>query len=82
MTNAELLVLLGIAIHGPNWQNAIARDLGVNPRQVNRWVKGENAPRDRVIDEVAEIARRRRADIDEALGQYLLAKGEKTELSK
>lgn len=33
---------IGKALYGPNWQSALARDLGVSDRTVRRWVATES----------------------------------------
>lgn len=67
MTNNDKVRRLGEAIHGPRWQNAVARDLGVNPRQVHRWVSGQHKPRDSVISDLLAVARDRHEQIAEAI---------------
>ena len=59
MTNLEKLRLLGDALHGPRWQNAVARDLGVNTRQVHRWVSGQYEPNNGHIADLVAIAKDR-----------------------
>jgi hypothetical protein len=41
MTNNHRLVLLGRAIHGERWKQPLARDLGIDKRQVQRWAMGK-----------------------------------------
>lgn len=67
LTNRDRLALLAEAIFGPRWQNATARALGVNTRQVHRWVSGEYEPSDAVIQRLIELASQKRADIDAAI---------------
>jgi len=67
MTNRDRLRLLGEALHGPLWQNAVARDLGVGHRQVQRWVSGEYMPPDGVIRDLIEVAVQRQAVIASAI---------------
>lgn len=69
MTNLEKLQLLGNALHGPRWQNAVARDLGINPRQVHRWVSGEYEPHEGHILDLIEVAKLKQRDISEALSE-------------
>jgi hypothetical protein len=42
--NADLLARVGAALYGPQWQSALARDLGVSDRTMRRWATGERAP--------------------------------------
>ena len=37
MTDGDLLRAVAAALHGPLWQNALARALDVNERTVRRW---------------------------------------------
>lgn len=67
MNNREKLCVLGEALHGPRWMRALARDLGVDYRQVNRWANGEYEPSDGVIADVLAIAGERRAALDVAI---------------
>ena len=60
-------VRVGRAIFGALWQNATARALRVNPRQVHRWVSGKYEPGDGVIRDLIAVARQKRAEIDEAI---------------
>jgi hypothetical protein len=39
-----MLAKVGTALHGPDWQSPIARDLGVIPRTVRNWVAAKEAP--------------------------------------
>lgn len=67
MTNKDRLIHLGEAIYGPLWQNATARALGVNSRQVHRWVSGEYEPSDGVIRDLVAVAKEKRAAIEVAI---------------
>jgi len=67
MTNLDRIRLLGEALHGPRWQNAVARDLGIDPRQVHRWVSGQYEPRDGHIADLIDIAKERKIQITEAI---------------
>jgi transposase-like protein len=47
--SADLLRAAGEALYGHEWQSAIARDLGVNPRMVRFWAAGKREiPEDRL----------------------------------
>lgn len=67
MTNFDRLRILGEALYGPRWQNAIARDLGINSRQVNRWKSGKYQPHDGQIANLIAIANARSLQITEAI---------------
>lgn len=41
---SRLLVECGEALYGPQWQSALARDLGVADRTVRRWAAGTSEP--------------------------------------
>jgi hypothetical protein len=41
---SRLLHECGEALYGPQWQSAIARDLGVTDRTVRRWAAGGDVP--------------------------------------
>lgn len=69
MTNLDKLSMLGEALHGPRWQNAVARDLGINPRQVHRWVSGQYEPHDGHIADLIVLAKARKAHLAEAIRQ-------------
>ena len=57
LTNLDKIRILGEALHGPRWQNAVARDLSINPRQVHRWVSGEYAPHEGHIADMMKVAK-------------------------
>jgi hypothetical protein len=37
---SRILVECGEALYGPQWQSALARDLGISGRTMRRWVAG------------------------------------------
>lgn len=45
---ADLLREVCPALYGEHWQAALARDLGVTPRSVNRWLALDSMPDDMV----------------------------------
>jgi len=49
MTNNQRLVLLGRAIHGDRWKGSLARDLGIDKRQVQRWPMVQSEPTDQIV---------------------------------
>lgn len=67
MTNRDKLRALGEALHGGRWQNATAADIGVDKRQVHRWVVGEYDPPDGVIADLIRVARQRAVTINAAI---------------
>lgn len=48
----------GEALYGPAWQSALARDLDVNLRTMQRWAAGEAEPPD-LRHELAALCRMR-----------------------
>lgn len=67
ITNTEKLRLLGEAMHGTNWQNAVARDLKLNVRQIHRWVSGQYEPNRDTVAKLADVARVKRDLLDVAI---------------
>lgn len=67
MTTLDRLRILGEALHGPRWQNAVARDLGINARQVHRWVSCEYEPHEGHIADMLVIAKDRKLAIIAAI---------------
>lgn len=67
VTNRDRLIRLANAVFGPRWQNATARALGMNTRQIHRWVSGQYQPRDEVIERMIRIAQDKITEIDEAI---------------
>ena len=48
---------LGAALYAaPGWQTALARDLGVAPRTVRRWLAGERQIPDDLARRIAAVA--------------------------
>ena len=52
---------IGRALYGPRWKAPLARALGINPRTVQRWAKGDGAPSAGVREELAQLFRDRAA---------------------
>ena len=74
MINNELLIRLATAIHGPHWQNATARNLGVNVRQIHRWKTGEYEVPDGVIADLVESVAAKMDGLRDALAAVERAK--------
>jgi predicted transcriptional regulator len=49
-----LLAEVGLALYGPQWQSALARDLGVSDRTIRRWAAGQEHP-PTVYDEMLKL---------------------------
>ena len=69
MSNRELFIEIAEAVFGPRWQNATARALGLNTRQIHRWVSGEYEPSDDVIREMIDIAEMQVEEIQKAVAK-------------
>ena len=67
MTNLEKLLLLGEVLHGPRWQRAVARDLGVCHPQIHRWLSGTYMPYEKHIAALVKIAKQRQNEIAEVI---------------
>jgi hypothetical protein len=61
--NNRRLVELGRVMFDENWQNPMARALGVNASQVMRWVWGGYEVSDERLAQARDIARRRAQNI-------------------
>lgn len=57
----DLLRDVGLALYGPLWQSAIARDLKVADRTVRRWAAADVPIPDGLCDELKELLRHRRS---------------------
>lgn len=55
MTDIDRLRAIGTRLYGDRWQTAMAHDLGVQARQVRRWVRGDNAIPDGVWADLAAV---------------------------
>ena len=69
---AELLVVVGEALHGKLWQSALANDLKHNsPRTVQRWAEAARARetyrvRRRMVEELLGLLEQRARTVPEA----------------
>lgn len=66
---SRLLVECGEALYGPQWQSAVARDLGVSDRTVRRWVAAAEVPPGLYLD-LLRLTQERAALLD-ALAERL-----------
>lgn len=67
MTNRDRLIKLGEALYGPRWKLATSHDLGIDKRQILRWVADEYDVPDGVISDLIVVARERVKTINDAL---------------
>jgi transcriptional regulator with XRE-family HTH domain len=59
LTNCDRLAIIGRALFSENrWKRPLARALGVDKRQVQRWAMGESEPSDQVICRALDVVRR------------------------
>lgn len=67
---SRLLVELGKALYGQQWQSALARDLSVADRTVRRWVAGTSEVPAGLYVDLLRLTQERAAVLD-ALGPRL-----------
>jgi len=53
------IIMIGRALHGRKWRNALARDLGVHDRTVRRWASGKAAPPKDLRDRLCQLVSKR-----------------------
>lgn len=63
----KLLKDVGEALYGPQWQSAIARDLGVSDRHVRRMAAGEADLKPGMALDLWRIALERHDDLERVL---------------
>jgi hypothetical protein len=73
MNNRDRLIRLGEAIYGPRWKRQVSQDIGVDKRQILRWVAHEYDVPDGVIIALETVARARNKSINAALAQKVPA---------
>lgn len=61
--NRDTLRSVGSALYGENWQSAVARDLDVAIRTVQRWAAGEFDIPPGVWADLAKLCRKRGAEL-------------------
>ena len=61
---SRLLVEVGEALYGSQWQSALARDLQVSDRTVRRWVAGVYPMPSWVYVDLLRLAQERAAALD------------------
>jgi len=59
-----LLIACGEALYGPQWQSALARDLGVSDRTMRRWVAGDQPVPPGVHVDLLRLTQERAALLD------------------
>lgn len=68
-----LLTLVGQALHGPLWQSALARSLGVSDRTLRFWVAGTRNPPPDLLTRLALELAHRHNELNAALIEVLCA---------
>lgn len=71
---SRLLVECGEALYGPQWQSALARDLGVADRTVRRWVAGTSEVPAGLYVDLLRLTQERASALD-TLAERLKAAG-------
>ena len=66
--NPELLEKIGVALYGLRWQADLARDLGVAPRSMQRWLTGDRGMPD-LRQELIDLIKQRSSDLDHLLNE-------------
>ena len=61
---SRLLVESGEALYGPQWQTALARDLGVSDRTMRRWVADTSAVPAGLYTDLLRLTQERAAALD------------------
>ncbi len=61
---SRLLVESGEALYGPQWQTALARDLGVSDRTMRRWVADKSAVPAGLYVDLLRLTQERAAVLD------------------
>jgi transcriptional regulator with XRE-family HTH domain len=65
------LIMIGEALYGENWRRAVARQLGVDPSRIRRWLRGHGRPTIPQIIRLLEVANERREAILRAYNDVL-----------
>lgn len=62
---AAKLAEIGECLHGPDWQAALARDLDMDRKNMQRWINGHTrlAAEHGLFDDLAELLRQRADEI-------------------
>lgn len=68
MTSSPLTIA-GQALYGPQWQSALARDLGISDRTMRRWVAGA-VPPESIWPELRALLTRRQIKIGGILKEF------------
>ena len=66
--NPDLLKKIGVALYGLRWQADLARDLGVAPRSMQRWLTGDRGIPD-LRQELIDLIKQRSSDLDHLLNE-------------
>ena len=61
---SRLLAEVGEALYGPQFQTQLARDIGCNPRTVQRWLAGANDPPAGIWMDLLRVTQERAMTLD------------------
>lgn len=66
--NLQRLIKIGKALYGERWQRPLAAALGIQDKQVRRYVNGESEPSDERMERLERLAQQREIEIRKARG--------------
>ena len=64
MTSADLIRTLGETLYGEGWRARLCLAIGVNDRQMRRWLSGAHEPPQGVWDDLVDLCLTRIALLD------------------
>jgi len=64
---SELISRIGPKLYGELWKKALAKRLGVDERNIYRWIEGRFTPRPGVFVDLLELMKERRDELDELI---------------
>lgn len=67
MTPSALLLAVGQALYGEQWQAPLGRAIGVSDRQIRRWISGEYDPPAGVWADLERLCSERRQALAELM---------------
>lgn len=69
----KLLKDAGEALYGPQWQSAIARDLGISDRHIRRMIAGEAELKPGMAMDLWRISLERHDDLERVIDRLKMA---------
>lgn len=70
---SKLLRDAGEALYGPQWQSALARDLGISDRHMRRMVAGAADVSPGMAMDIWRLCEERRGDLDDVIERLKVA---------